>query len=60
MLFKSRNLSIKNSSINNKELHLFKYIKPGFVEYVGEMEYINDVYKDGIDVDKLSRKLIIF
>jgi len=60
MVFISGNKAIRDSSKNNEQLHLFKYKEKGYVEYVGELEYISAHLEKGHDIDKHSRDLIIF
>ena len=60
MIFVGGNRAIRDSVKNNEELHLFKYKEKGYVEYVGEMEYINDHIEKGHDIDMHSRDLITF
>jgi hypothetical protein len=60
MLFLGGNRAIRDSSKNNEEIHLFSYKDKGYVEYVGQMEYVAHNIEKGTDVDMHARELIIF
>lgn len=60
MEFISGNRAIRDSATSGEELHLFKIIKKGYVEYIGPKSYTGYRIKQGYDVEKHSRELIVF
>jgi 5-methylcytosine-specific restriction protein A len=54
------NRAIKDHVENNKVIHLFKNVKTGFVEYMGEMKYQGHREVRGPDRDNKQRKIIVF
>jgi len=60
MEFVAGNRAIRDSVNNSEEIHLFKYKKIGYVEYIGELIYTGYRIEQGSDVEKHSRELIIF
>lgn len=60
MEFVGGNRAIRNSISNGEDLHLFKIVKKGYVEYVGRMVYKGYKKESGVDVERHSRELIVF
>ncbi len=60
MQFVRGNAAIRDSIIQGKDLHLFKYVARGIVEYLGQMVYHGYQIKDGIDINRHARKVILF
>jgi 5-methylcytosine-specific restriction protein A len=60
MEFVSGNRAIRDSSKNGEELHLFKFKKKGFVEYMGQMVCMGYTVRNGPDVERHARELIVF
>ena len=48
------------SRIDRTDIHLFKILKDGFVEYVHQMFYADHFYKQGVDKLGKERDLVIF
>jgi len=53
------NRAIADHVKNDKKLHLFRAVKRG-VEYLGQLEYVSHVFKEGRDVEGKARKIIVF
>jgi len=60
MAFVRGNRAVRDHVINGKELHLFKYVSSGIVEYIGQMIFINYEYCDAPDISGNTRKAIVF
>lgn len=60
MEFVAGNRAIRDSEKNGEELHLFKYKKKGYVEYMVELIYTGYRIEQGSDVEKHLRELILF
>ena len=54
------NRSIRDHIADGKDLHLFEYIKTGFVRYVGQMIYTGYYEQRGPDIDGKDRRIIVF
>jgi 5-methylcytosine-specific restriction enzyme A len=60
MQFVRGNRAIRDHLENGTDIHLFEYIRQGFVEYIGEMRYENHFIRQGKDKDGHVRQVIIF
>jgi 5-methylcytosine-specific restriction protein A len=60
MEFLRGNRAIRDHAKNGKELHLFKYIGRGTVEYISQMLFEDYEYRDAPDVTGNMRKAIVF
>lgn len=60
MRFISGNRAIRDQKKNRKQLLLFKQIKKGHVEFVGEMQYAGDQIRRGPDKNGREREVIVF
>ncbi len=60
MQFTKGNAAIRNSISHGKDLHLFKYVGKGKVEYIGQMLCQGYQVKEGPDVNSHVRKVIVF
>ncbi len=60
MKFQRGNVAIRDHHKNNKKLHLFKYVRMGHVEYLGEMVCTGHHIRRGPDVDGKMRDVIVF
>mgnify|MGYP001590552218 CR=1 FL=1 len=60
MEFVAGNRAIRDSVTSAEEIHLFEYKRIGYVEYLGQMEYVGHRVEQGSDVDRHLRELIIF
>lgn len=60
MIFIRGNKAIRDHAVNGKELHLFKILGKGQVEYVGEMRCTDHKVAVGEDTDKRERQKIVF
>jgi 5-methylcytosine-specific restriction enzyme A len=60
MTFTRGNKAIRDHLNNGTEIHLFEYIKQGYVRYVGKMTYSGFEHKEGKDKNGELRKIIIF
>ena len=60
MEFLRGNRAIRDHIKNWKELHLFKYVDRGIVEYIGQMILEDYEYRDAPDVNGNMRKVIVF
>ncbi len=60
MQMKRGNRAILNHESNGKGLHLFEYIKPPRVVYIGEMRYVGHHIEERPDQDKALRSAIVF
>ena len=62
MSFTKGNRAIRDHAANGKALHVFEQDKKDkrFLRYLGEMEYVNSVYREAPDTDGKQRKAIVF
>jgi 5-methylcytosine-specific restriction protein A len=60
MTFTRGNLAIQDHVKNDKQLHLFEYVRRGHVRYIGEMQFRGFQIKDGVDANRNARKIIVF
>ena len=61
MQFVRGNKAILEHASNGKELHLFKIVKKGFVEYEGQVAYVShELVKHRPDGDGHPRVAIVF
>ena len=60
MKFAKGNLAIKNHMKNGKELHLFKQLDKGGVEYICQVQYEGYDIRKGLDKNKQEREIIVF
>lgn len=60
MAFVRGNLAIRDHIENNKQLHLFEYVRTGYVRYAGEMQYRGHQIRNAVDLNKNVRKVIVF
>lgn len=60
MQFVRGNAAIRDHHERDKKLHLFRYVKMGHVEYLGEMVYVAHHLRKGPDVDGKMRQVIVF
>jgi 5-methylcytosine-specific restriction protein A len=54
------NRAIREAYNNNKTIHLFEYVQPGHVRYVGEMMYVGHHWTEMPDRTGQLRKGIVF
>ena len=54
------NRAIRDHVRDGKTLHLFKYVMPGLVRYIGEAEYQGHSEKQRPDKDGKNRQVIVF
>lgn len=54
------NRQIRDHVELGKELHLFEYTRPGFVQYVGEFVYVGHHTRQAPDVRGNLREVIVF
>jgi 5-methylcytosine-specific restriction protein A len=54
------NLAIRDSSANEKQLHLFEQTRKGFVQYLGEFSYLDHHEERAPDLTGILRKVIVF
>ena len=54
------NLAIVKHKEDGREIYLFKKIKSGFYEFIGEFEYISYKFQQGVDTEKKKRNKIVF
>jgi hypothetical protein len=60
MTFTRGNRAIKDHLGLKKELHLFEYVKSGYVRYIGQMMYRGFQYREATDINGNQRKVIVF
>ncbi len=60
MAFKGGNTAIRDHMKTGKDIHLFEYIKTGYVKYVGQMVFVSFKYRFAPDQNKNIRKIIVF
>lgn len=60
MGFVRGNRAIRDHVVDGKDLHLFKSLGRGTVEYIGQMQYAGYEERRGPDLDSSQRKVIIF
>ena len=60
MTFSRGNEAIRNHVSNHKELHLFEYIRKGYVRYVGQMVCTGYRELRRPDIDGKVRKVLVF
>lgn len=60
MQFTRGNEAIRNHINDHKDLHLFEYIRKGYVRYVGQMIYTGFRELHRPDIDGKLRKIIVF
>ena len=60
MEFLRGNRAIRDHMNNGKELHLFKYVDSGIVEYLGQMMLKDYEYRNAPDVNGNMRRVIVF
>jgi 5-methylcytosine-specific restriction protein A len=60
MQFVRGNAAIRDHTVDGKDLHLFSYVRKGFVQYLGQMVCIGFHYKDGPDAKGNTRRMIVF
>lgn len=54
------NAAIHNHKKSGKELHLFEYVKKGYVRYIGEAQYVGHHIEERLDREGKNRNAIIF
>jgi 5-methylcytosine-specific restriction endonuclease McrA len=60
MQFVRGNAAIRDHDVDGKDLHLFSYVRKGFVHYVGQMVCIGTHDKEGLDAKGNIRRMIVF
>jgi 5-methylcytosine-specific restriction enzyme A len=60
MQFVRGNRAIRDHLQDGKDLYMFKYVKQGHVEYIGQMVYVGHQTRKGPDVSGEMRDLIVF
>ena len=60
MSFSRGNLAIREHAVNSKDLHLFEYVRPGYVRYMRQMICTGFHELRGLDKDGNDRRVIIF
>lgn len=60
MSFVRGNAAIRDHSVNGKDLHLFMYLKKGYVRYIGQMICTGYQERRGPDIDGNERKVLVF
>jgi 5-methylcytosine-specific restriction protein A len=60
MSFVRGNLAVRNHIEDGKDLHLFEYVRTGFVRYIGQMVFIGYREGKGLDREGALRKVLIF
>jgi 5-methylcytosine-specific restriction endonuclease McrA len=60
MQFIRGNAAIRDHNVDGKDLHLFSYVRKGFVRYAGQMVCIGSHYQNGPDAKGNIRRMIIF
>lgn len=60
MSFVRGNAAIRDHAANRKDLHLFEYVRRGYVRYVGQMVCTGFREPRRADIDGNSRRVIIF
>jgi 5-methylcytosine-specific restriction enzyme A len=60
MSFIRGNRAIRDHLANGKDLHLFEYVRQGYVRYVGQMVYKGHEFREGADKTGAVRKIIVF
>jgi 5-methylcytosine-specific restriction protein A len=58
MTFTRGNKAIRDHG--NKEIHVFEFVRPGIVRYVGEFKYDGFHLREGRDIRGHLRKVIVF
>lgn len=58
--FKRGNAAIRDHAANHKDLHLFEYIRKGYVRYVGQMIYTGYRELRRPDIDGNERRVVVF
>jgi len=56
----SGNRAIRDHAGDGKDLHLFKQVRKGYVQYVGQMVCTGSSYKEAPDTQGHLRKAIVF
>jgi predicted HNH restriction endonuclease len=60
MRYVFRNRAIRDHAGDGKDLHLFKQVRKGYVQYVGQMVCTGSSYKEAPDTQGRIRKAIVF
>jgi len=60
MRYVSGNRAIRDHAGDGKDLHLFKQVRKGYVQYVGQMVCTGSSYKEAPDTQGRIRKAIVF
>jgi 5-methylcytosine-specific restriction protein A len=60
MPFIRGNKAIRDHTINHKDLHLFEYVRKGYVRYIGQMVYMGYGELRRQDIDGNERSAIVF
>lgn len=60
MSFRAGNLAIRDHLSNGEDLHLFEYVKTGYVRYIGQMVCTGYQWRQSKDEDKKLRQAIVF
>jgi 5-methylcytosine-specific restriction protein A len=60
MTFVRGNRAVRDHSDDGKDLHLFKYVQPGRVRYMGQMVYIDHYERPARDREGKERRVIVF
>lgn len=60
MRFIKGNKAIRDHVINGKDLHLFEYVRTGFVKYIGQMQYVGHHTRKSHDRNRHDREVIVF
>lgn len=60
MTFVRGNRAIRDHAADGKDLHLFKYDRPGYVQYVGQMVCAGFRERRGPDIEGTDRRIIVF
>ncbi len=60
MSFVRGNRAVRDHAAEGKELHLFKQVSRGQVQYVGRMTCVGWEERTGLDTDRSQRRIIVF
>jgi 5-methylcytosine-specific restriction protein A len=59
-VFLRGNQAIRDHAASGKDLHVFRYVASGMVEYIGQYVYTGHSFRDAPDVHGNIRKTIVF
>ena len=60
MQFVRGNRAIRDHIADGKDIHLFEYVRPGYVEYVGQLVYTGHYFRQTTDMHGDQRSAIVF